>query len=393
MAKKKTDEAAQRIKDAIENSPEVKDAIEESFKDIIEAAEEERREIDETLSSVGTSREELIKRLSSLGVGSDRQLYSLSELYKSFRHYKDEVPEGENVIEYILREYRDKVGKFGYLGIKKEMIPTVQRFGTIKDIAALCTLAYYDMEQDKDTLAPKAPLLSRKKTDEIRNEIRSRGRAAMVEFMNCLSLYETLHRNFHNFYGFQNTYTSTAYQTAIYLNTHEWLCEVEELFNSLAPLVPEDKLRPIAEKYNDFLIQYQRFGELDETRGDGWIDKQKASCLKYAERLAMDLVSSSLAELKGHIVAIRLWIKKNKAEMFVPMELRNQIAQIEQGCISEIHSKYYSSYLIRKEEQGGIITEADRQRAILPEYEDIEPDENAKKYTLEKLDGYKETFK
>ena len=166
MAKKKTDEAAQRIKDAIENSPEVKDAIEESFKDIIEAAEEERREIDETLSSVGTSREELIKRLSSLGVGSDRQLYSLSELYKSFRHYKDEVPEGENVIEYILREYRDKVGKFGYLGIKKEMIPIVQRFGTIKDIAALCTLAYYDMEQDKDTLAPKAPLLSRKKTDE-----------------------------------------------------------------------------------------------------------------------------------------------------------------------------------------------------------------------------------
>ena len=79
--------------------------------------------------------------------------------------------------------------------------------------------------------------------------------------------------------------------------------------------------------------------------------------------------------------------------MFVPMELREQIDMLEQGYLQELQSKYYHSHLKYMEERGETITDADRKIALFPEYEEVKPDEGTKKYTLEKLDGYKETFK
>ena len=311
--------------------------------------------------------------------------------------YRNRGNSVKEIVEDVLKEYRDGVGKYGYVAIKKEMIPIIEYYGTIKDIAALCTLAYFDMERDSHgSIVPITPLLSRSRTDEIRNEVRSRGRDAMVEFMNSLSLYETLKRNFHLFYRFKYTYTSMAYQATIYFQTYEWLGKAEELFNSFAPLVPEDKqaeLKLIAKNYNDYLNLFQRFGDLDEVQGDGWIDKQRGNCFEYAEVLTTEYVTNRLAELKGHITAIKLWIKKNGAEMFVPMELREQIDMLEQGYLQELQSKYYHSHLKYMEERGETITDADRKIALFPEYEEVKPDEGTKKYTLKKLDGYKETFK
>ena len=153
------------------------------------------------------------------------------------------------------------------------------------------------------------------------------------------------------------------------------------------------ELKLIAKNYNDYLNLFQRFGDLDEVQGDGWIDKQRGNCFEFAEALTTEYVTNRLAELKGHITAIKLWIKKNGAEMFVPMELRKQIDMLEQGYLQELQSKYYHSHLKYMEERGETITDADRKIALFPEYEEVKPDEGTKKYTLKKLDGYKETFK
>lgn len=305
--------------------------------------------------------------------------------------YKERGNNLSEIIESVLQEYRQEVGKYGYVAIKKEMIPIIEYYGSIKDIAALCTLAYFDMEQDS-----QKPILSRSRVDEIRDKVRSRGIDAMVDFMNYLILYETLKKNFDLFYRIKYRYTSMAHLATIYFHTYEWLGKAEELFNSLYPLVSEDRkteLQVITKKYNNYLNSFQRFGDLEEVQGNGWIDKQRENCLEYAKLITTDYVTNSLAAVKGHITAIKLWIKRNGAEMFVPMELREQIEMLEQGDLQELQDKFYLSHLKDMEERGEIITDEDKKISLFPEYEEIIPDERAKKHTLKKLDDYKKTFK
>lgn len=310
--------------------------------------------------------------------------------------YRNRGNSVKEIVEDVLKEYRDGLAKYGYISVKKEMIPVVTHYGTIKDRAALCIICYFDLEIDrKRVVIPPTPLLTREEQEEVKSTIRLEGRAAMVEFNNYTALYDTFVRDKRDFYRLKYAFLSNAYQATIYFQTYEWLGKAEELFNSFATLVDPNKqaeFRQLVDSYNSYLQNYQRFGELDEKSGEGWIDKQREDCLTYAEVITTDFLRQRLANLKGHIAALKLWIKKNGAEIFVPMELRNQIEIIETELIQELQSKYYHSHLKYMEEHGQTPTDADRKIALFPEYDEVEPDEGTKKYALKKLDEYKKVY-
>lgn len=295
------------------------------------------------------------------------------------------------ITESVLNEFRNEVSKYGYSGIDKNMIPVVEHYGTTKDKVALIVNAHFDMKRDKET-----PLLSRKQADDIKAEIKTHGREEMVKFMNYLSLHDTLRFILPHFYRAKYSYLAMAFQSTIYFQTYEWLGKAEELFKRFSSLVDPDKqaeFRQLAKEYNSYLQSYQKFGELDEKSGEGWIDKQRKDCLTYADVLSTDFTKTKLSQVKGVIEAIERWTKDNGAEMFISMELRDQIDPLKAEAIQELQSKYYSSHLSFMEERGETPTEADRKIALFPEYEEVERSEEAYKFIYSKLDGYKETYK
>lgn len=304
---------------------------------------------------------------------------------------KEELKKNNESTEDTLTLFREKVSKVGYHGIKADMIPVVEKHGTTKDKVALVINAHFDMKRDK-----KTPLLSRKQADDIKAEIKTHGRTEMVEFMNCLSLYDALRNILNLFYRVKYAYLSMAYQATIYFQTYEWLGEVEELFNSFVPLVAPDKqkeFKQLTEKYNNYLQNYQRFGELEEVNGKGWIDRQRSNCFDFADVITTELCKNKLSQLKGAIEAIEKWVQDNKAEMFVSMELRDQLFDIQTGDIQELQSKYYHSHLKYMEERGDTPTDEDKKIALFPSYDEVEADDDICKFIYKKLDGYKETYK
>lgn len=298
----------------------------------------------------------------------------------------------EEIVESVLQEFREEVAKYGYVGVKKEMLPIIAHYGTTKDKVALIVNAHFDMKKNEQA----EPILSRKQADDIKAEVKTHGREEMVKFMNGLSLYDTLRFILPQFYRAKYSYLSTAFQSTIYFQTYEWLGKAEELFNRFSSLVDPDKqaeFRQLAKEYNSYLQSYQRFGELDEKSGGGWIDKQIEDCLSYADILSTHLCKERLQDLKGAIEAIETWIKDNNAEMFISMELRDQIDCLKTESIQELQSKYYSSHIRYMEERGETPTEADRKIALFPEYEEVKRDEDTYQFFYSELDGYKETYK
>lgn len=388
MAKKKIDEVTKKIIAAIKNSPEVMQTIDSAIKEARDEALETQKEIDQTLSSIGTSRESLIQRTAHLK--GKKQYHKLSEIYAAFVHYKDEAPNRKEVIEFVLDKYRKGLAEGGYNFIQKEkqLIPIVEAYGSVKDKVALIVNAHFDMSKDEIE-----PLLSRNEAEAIKAEIRTQGIEAMEEFMTYLYLTDALRFILQQFYTAKFSFLSSAYQSTIYLHTYEWLGKTEELFNSFASLVDPNKqaeFNQLATEYNSYLQNYQRFGELDEKSGDGWVDEQREDCLSYAQILCTEVCRNRLSQLKGAIEAIEQWTKDNEAELFLPMELRNQIHTLKTETIQELQSKYYSSHLRYMEERGETPTEADRKIALFPGYEEVERKLRTYKYIYYKLDGYKE---
>lgn len=388
MAKKKTtaEEAAQKIADAILKDPEALHAI----KTIKDEARERADELKELLSAEGYSREFLIEYTSYLGLGSERQLEVLKSLYLSFMKYKDETPEGENTIEYILQKFRNKVAKSGSVGLMKEkdVIPIVSVLGTPKDKAALVLAAYWNMRGgDYNTI------LNRKEVDEVRESVREQGEKAMKEFVHSLAIRDALHKGLHIFYRLKFSYFSLAYQTALYFHTYEWLGKAEELFNSFTPLVDptkKEEFKRLTEEYNSYLQNFQQFGELDKVDGNRWVDKQRKTCLEWAEA-ACEICSEKLSDLKGAVEGFRVWIKDNKAEILVPTEVLDQlsIGVRFDTIIKELQGKYKKTHLETLEREGKTITEEDKKIALFPNYEDVDANKKISNIVYQNLDGLK----
>lgn len=388
MAKKKTtaEEAAQKIADAILKDPEALHAI----KTIKDEARERADELKELLSAEGYSREFLIRYTSYLGLGSERQLEVLKGLYLSFMKYKDEAPEGENTIEYVLQKFRNKVAKSGSVGLMKEkdVIPIVSVLGTPKDKAALVLAAYWNMRG-----GDYSPILNRKEVDEIRESVRVQGEKAMKEFVLSLSIRDALHKGLHLFYRLKHSYSAVAYQTALYFHTYEWLGKAEELFNSFAPLVDPNKKEEFAkltERYNNYLQNYQQFGELDHIDGDKWVDKQRKTCLEWAE-MSSEFCAEKLSDLKGAVEGFTEWIADNKAEILVPTEVLDQlsIGVHFDTIIKELQCKYKQTHLETLKEEGKTITEEDKKIALFPNYEDVATNTKISNIVYNHLDGLK----
>lgn len=313
------------------------------------------------------------------------------ELSKSILlHYRLRGKTLEEIVESVLQEFREEVAKYGYVGVKKEMLPIIAHYGTIKDKVALIVNAHFDMQRSED------PILSRKQADDIRAEVRTQGRDAMVEFMNYLSLFDTLRSILPQFYRAKYSYLAMAFQSTIYFQTYEWLSKAEELFNRFSSLVDPNKqaeFRQLAKEYNSYLQSYQRFGELDEKSGGKWVDEQIEDCLSYAEIISTDFCKERLSQAKAAIEAIEAWVSDNQAELFLSMELREQMIALKTESIQELQDKYCYSHLHFMEERGETPTEADRKIALFPSYEEVERNEGTYKFFYNKLDGYKETYK
>lgn len=355
-----------------------------------DSEESNNKEISESKTSK-ESREEKIKaslqeaRGIYLLMGGESGMKKRMELIKALRKYKGNVDEA-------LTLFRERVSSLGYKGIEKSMIPIVAAYGTTKDKVALIVNAHFDMIKE---IWNKTPLLSRRKADEIKASVGKEGREEQVEFMNALSLYDALVFIYPDFYKDKYGYLSAAYQSTIYLQTYEWLGKAEELFNSFAPLVAEDKkaeFKALARNYNSYLQTFQRFGELDDKSGEGWVDKQREDCFGYADIITKEICTRKLSQLKATIEAIEDWAKDNRAEMFLTLELRDQIQTMKTTSIQELQSKYYLSHLQYMEARGETPTDADRKIAIFPEYNEVEREEKHYKYIYTKLDGYKKVY-
>lgn len=294
-------------------------------------------------------------------------------------------------VDEALTRFREVLGKTGFLGLEREqeLIPIVEYYGTIKDKTALVVNSHWDMTKEEG----KTPLMTRKRVDDIRNDIRSQGYEAMKEFMTYLAMFDSIKKVYHLYYRLKYSYLSMAYQSTIYFQTYEWLGKAEELFNSFASLVDPNKreeFSKLAQDYNTYLQSYQRFGELEEVKGEGWIDKQRDNCLTYADVITTDFCRKRLADFKGAVVGIDKWIAYHKVEMFIPMELREQRANLHYAQIQELQSKYYFSHLKYMEDHGETPTDADKKIALFPEYDEVEPNEEVTKYIYKQLDGYKQ---
>lgn len=321
-----------------------------------------------------------------VAMGGKEGIEKRTELLKALLQYRG----GK---EAALTLFRERISSKGYEGIEKSIIPIVEAYGTTKDKVALVVNGYFDMKRDPYN---RTPIVSKKEANEIKAKVREQGREEMVAFMNALSLFDTLRFILPHFYKAKYSYLSLAYQSTIYFQTYEWLGKTEELFKSFASLVDPNKqeeFNELAKSYNSYLQTYQRFGELEEKSGDGWLDKQREDCLNYAEIITKEFCEDRLSRLKGAIEAIEEWIKDNGAEMFVSMELRDQIEVCKTETIQELQSKYYFSHLSYMEEEGETPTDADRKIAIFPEYNEVERNEETYKYIYKKLDGYKKTYK
>ena len=346
-----------------------------------------RSEIDSLIKEAIERRDKLVEAL-----GGTEIVKRQKDLVKALLiDYKDKGETIEERIGYALTEYRDKIAMYGYKLLRPEMVPIVETYGTIKDKAALCCIGYFDLtRENKVEIGTKAePVLDRKRVDEIRKKIRRMGKGAIVEYMNYLSLYNCFMEIFHLFYRVKYTYLAIAYQITIYFNTYEWLTKTGELFNAIEPHINDKELTKIATDFNEYLQNYQRFGELKEVKGEGWQETQAGNCLEYASLLT-EIATDRLSALKGHIKGIKSWAAENEALIFMPMEMREQIEDVEEGYIKELHSKYYKNYI---KERGELSTEEERKAAIYPSYDETKANEEMITFTIKKLNGYKKEFK
>lgn len=338
------------------------------------------------LSALEAKRAEIINEL-----GGEEAAKNRLELTKAFITYRKRGTNIQEITDSVLQEYRKQVGKLGYKGIKEEMIPIVEYYGTIKDKAALCT-AYFDCDSHK---GDKIRNLTRTTVDRIRKGLRSDGREAMVEYMNEITKYDAMRKARSLFYEAKYRYLTCALTTASYFGIYEWLGVAENFFNSVSPLIAQDKeaeFKDIARKYNEYLESYQRFGELDEVSGKGWIDKQRNNAYEFAS-VGTDIAENNLSNYKGMIEGFKIWIKQNSAEMFIPFDIRRDIIEVEYDtCIREIQSKYYFAHLEDMSQSGQTPTEEDRKIAIFPIWDEVGVNEVTRNFITRKLDGFKQTF-
>lgn len=300
--------------------------------------------------------------------------------------YKDKGETAQERIGYAVSEYRDKIARYGYKLLRPEMVPIVETYGSIKDKAALCSIGFFDMNRERNVIigADIEPLLTQKRMEAIKRGIRRMGKEAVAEYMNYLSLYNCFMEIFHLFYRMKYTYLAIAYQITIYFNTYEWLNKTGELFKAIEPHINDKELTKIATDFNEYLQNYQRFGELKEVKGEGWQETQADNCLEYAT-IMTKIATDRLSALKGHIAGIMEWAVINDANYFIPMELRDGIESAEKGYIKELQGKYYKK-------QSDNHTEEERKVAIFPSYDDIKPNEDMKNYTIKKLNEAKKEF-
>lgn len=78
--------------------------------------------------------------------------------------------------------------------------------------------------------------------------------------------------------------------------------------------------------------------------------------------------------LKALIIAIDEFTTKNCSEFMMPKPLRNSIRKIKDEAYFGLPLNYSRKYLKEKEDRGERISETERREAILPYYDEIEPD-------------------
>lgn len=400
MANKNTTEAAakaaEKIVEAIRKSPEVLRPIEDAIKEVEVEAKTKAKEIEETLLSVGTSKEEIVELSSHLD--EYRQIEFLNEVYIAIKHYKEVAQDKSKTIEEALEYFRFKVAKFGFSPFWKEdrdLIPLVSAYGTIKDRVALVVNCYFEHVR---TFPQEERILSDEQAKEIRNRVGIKGtKTEKDEFTNYLEIYDTLNKAKTLYYRIKHKYFSCALTATSYFQTYEWLTKAEEFFNYVSPLIDPNKkeeFERLTEEYNNYLKNYQRFGELKAKSGKGWVDKQRKDCLSWAISTTDVIVKQSLSEYKGSVVAFQKWIKDNDAEMLLPDGLRKELFFAkENSYLSELQDKYYSSHINKMIKRGETPTKEDKKIAVFPEWENVKPDKDTQKYIISQIDGIREQFK
>lgn len=312
------------------------------------------------------------------------------------------------IIEDILNEFRASVSERGYLGIDKKIVPLVQAYGTIRDKAILCVIGYFDRDRDEGRRAEASKaIVSRTRLEEIRKEIRTQGREAKVEYMEYLTKYDSLLSVFDLFYRIKYSYFSAAYQGAIYIITSQTTQNSTRLFKSFMELLgvtfdicPDgarqeilQRLQTIGEAYSKRMEALKDWGEVKEKSGDNWEVSQIEDCLSYGLEL-ITIANSRLQEYKGAVEALNEWIAQEAAAAFVPMELREQLADLEtMSYIPELPIPFHRKYIEEKSQRGEFISDSEILRAILYDYDNSPINEEIKNIIITKLNGYKESHK
>ena len=305
--------------------------------------------------------------------------------------YKDKGDTLEDRVKWILNEYRSQVSKNGFKGITKDMIPIVEAYGSIKEKSSIILAAYWEM---KNTYK-KAPLLSMKRSDEIRNSILSLGEDAVREYMYYLSLWDAMQdRALIILNSLRVECLSFMYQTALTYYVYEWNKAAENIFNSVSTLIPDDKrieFDKIVADYNE-VQRNSLFGDLQKVRieKDGedssvmYCDNERGEFIKEIIDLT-GRVRTTLSRLKGAVDGYKRWIKDNEAEIIVPYNILEKLSWAENVCITELDNKYYQSNLKGKDADN--LTDEERAITIFPKYEDVETDVITSNLIYRKLDG------
>lgn len=265
------------------------------------------------------------------------------------------------IADGVLKKFRMELTSHGYKGLAKQMIPIVQKWGSVHDLTALC-LCYFDYERNENGKKPK---VTRKRADLIKASIRAKGDSERNEFIGYLTEYDTYSSFYDEYTKVKAMYVANAKTVAINIINYDWGMKTIRFFNGFKDILLTAE--PATTKYRK-----AKAADLVKERDAALKESKALNSLEYAKDYIKELVLPYLSSLKGIITGIEDWAKKHGGYMFIPYALKADILSPNKAFyINEIPSVYYTS--------------GNTEASIFPYYDNANIDEDYKNYTLQRL--------
>lgn len=325
-------------------SPEVKERLvnfsftEEALQNMrrkLQAKAEEQERIAEVISEIREQGSTI--REMSIGLTTTRELLKAVKKYGS--------------IEEAILAFREAALSKGYKGLEPEMVPVIEVYGNLRDLALLVFVGFIQ------GTGYNSPLITQKEAQKIRDKITSTEQGFSL-YRTLIMAYPTL-----NISQWISNYYKQSYSHYIALTAEaitKWKNEkkLQAIYGVVSEMVSGAQLERVTELTGEPSLQ--RLQKL-------WMDV--VECSKRA--------NEALSDFKGAIVMCEEWLRdKDAMELFsYPYGLQRK-PLLNTEAYSDIPYNYYVRSLTSSEvPEGATDPDGEEGTALLMNYEDIEPSE------------------